>query len=271
MPFTIVSFHAHPDDEALLTAGTLARAVAQGHRVVLVTATDGGAGLADDSFGHGAALADHRLAELRASAAAIGAARVEWLGYADSGLDGAAADPDGGVTFVHAPPEQAAARLAEILTQESADVLTGYDPRGGYGHPDHVRVHQVARLAAERADTPLLLEATVPRELIARALHLAGRLRLLPPGLAPTAFDAAYSPRAELTHRVDVRSQVAAKRAAMRAHASQAGGGSGDRTLAVLLRLPGPVYRWALGREWYTEVGRTPARPLLDDLFASLR
>ncbi|MDQ6650602.1 MAG: PIG-L family deacetylase, partial [Actinomycetota bacterium] len=46
MPFTVVSFHAHPDDEALLTAGTLARAAAEGHRVVLVTATGGEAGLA---------------------------------------------------------------------------------------------------------------------------------------------------------------------------------------------------------------------------------
>jgi len=271
VPFTIVSFHAHPDDEALLTAGTLARAAAQGHRVVLVTATDGGAGLADDSYGHGTTLAEHRLAELRASAAAIGAARVEWLGYADSGLDGAAPDPAGGLTFVHAPPEQAAARLAAILAEESADVLTGYDARGGYGHPDHVRVHQVARLAAAQAGTPVLLEATVPRELIARLLHLAGRLRLLPPELAPTAFDASYSPRAELTHRVDVRRHAAAKRASMRAHASQAGGGSSDRTLAVMLRLPGPLYRLALGREWFSEVGRAPATPLLDDLFASLR
>ncbi|MFZ0157946.1 MAG: PIG-L family deacetylase, partial [Kineosporiaceae bacterium] len=239
MPFTIVSFHAHPDDEALLTAGTLARAAAQGHRVVLVTATDGGAGLADDSYGHGTTLAEHRLAELRASAAAIGAARVEWLGYADSGLDGQAPDPPDGLTFVHAPAEHAAQRLAAILAEESADVLTGYDPRGGYGHPDHVRVHQVARLAAAQHGT-VLLEATVHRELIARALHLAGRLRLLPPELAPSAFDEAYTPRADLTHCVDVRRFTAAKRAAMRAHSSQASGGSGDRTLAAFLRLPTP-------------------------------
>jgi LmbE family N-acetylglucosaminyl deacetylase len=271
VPFTIVSFHAHPDDEALLTAGTLARAAAQGHRVVLVTATDGGAGLAADRYGRGATLAEHRLAELRASAAAIGAARVEWLGYADSGLDGEAPDPPGSLTFVHAPAEQAAQRLAAILAEESADVLTGYDPRGGYGHPDHVRVHQVARLAAAQHGTVVLLEATVHRELIARALHLAGRLRLLPAELAPSAFDEAYSPRADLTHRVDVRRFTAAKRAAMRAHSSQASGGSGDRTLAAFLRLPTPLYRWVLGREWFTEVGRPPAKELLDDPFASLR
>jgi LmbE family N-acetylglucosaminyl deacetylase len=85
----------------------------------------------------------------------------------------------------------------------------------------------------------------------------------------------AYTPRAELTHRVDVRRHAAAKRAALRAHASQASGGAGDpsggRTVAALLRLPGPLVRMALGREWFTEVGRPPGGPLLDDVLASLR
>ncbi len=88
--YTIVSFHAHPDDEALLTSGTLARAAAEGHRVVLVSATAGEVGLAASSFGTADELAGHRRAELQRSAAAIGAARVEFLGYADSGLDGRA-------------------------------------------------------------------------------------------------------------------------------------------------------------------------------------
>ena len=69
---TIVSFHAHPDDEALLTAGTLAKAAAQGHRVVLVTATAGEVGLASSAFGTADTLAGHRLEELRRSAEAIG-------------------------------------------------------------------------------------------------------------------------------------------------------------------------------------------------------
>ncbi len=271
MTFTLVSFHAHPDDEALLTGGTLARATAEGHRVVLVTATDGGAGLAASRFGHGDRLAATRLAELDASAHALGAARVAWLGYADSGLDGAAT----GDTFLRADPDDAAQRLAVILREEGAHVLTGYDPAGGYGHPDHVRAHQVARQAADLAGTPVLLEATIDRDLLLRAVAWGRRLRLLPAAVSPAAFARAYAPRSEITHRVDVRAHLPAKRAALRAHASQATGSGAQetdtRTVAALLRLPGPLARAVLGREWFVERGRTGGAPPLDDVFASLR
>src|SRR4051794_38030220 len=86
VPFTLVSFHAHPDDEALLTGGTLARAAAEGHRVVLVTATDGDAGLATPS-GQGISLGQRRLAELQAAADALGCARIVHLGFLDSGSE----------------------------------------------------------------------------------------------------------------------------------------------------------------------------------------
>jgi LmbE family N-acetylglucosaminyl deacetylase len=268
---TIVSFHAHPDDEALLVAGTLARAVDQGHRVVLVTATAGGAGLAATRFGTSDELERHRLAELQRSAEAIGAARVELLGYADSGLHGEVEPADGTVPFARADVEEAAARLAALLREERADVLTSYDPTGGYGHPDHVQVHRVGARAAELAGTPIVLEATVDRDLMLRALRLARRLRLLPAEVDVAGFERAYSPRSELTHRIDVRRWTAAKRAAMAAHASQATADTGDRTLAAFLRLPGPLYRLVLGREWFVQRGldRHPD-PLLSDVFATL-
>lgn len=278
MAHTIVSFHAHPDDEALLTAGTLARAATQGHRVVLVTATAGDVGLAAAGYGHGETLAAHRLDELHRSAAAIGAARVALLGYADSGLDGTAeavpaADGTPRTTFVRADVEEAAGRLAAILTQERADVLTVYDPAGGYGHPDHVQVNRVGLRAAELAGTPVVLEATVDRDLLLRTLRIVTRLvrpfYRLPPEFDLSTFERAYAPRSRITHRVDVRAYTAAKRAAMHAHASQASADSGDRTLAVLLRLPRPLYRIALGREWFVEHGR-PGGTRLDDIFASL-
>lgn len=275
MGHTIVSFHAHPDDEALLVAGTLARAAAEGHRVVIVAATAGDVGLAASTYGTGGTLAAHRLAELAESAAAIGAARVEVLGYADSGLDGtavAAPAPDGTPrqTFVQADPEEAAARLAAILLEERADVLTSYDPSGGYGHPDHVKVHHVGARAAELAGTPVVLEATVDRDLLLRALRLVARFYPLPPEFDRSSFERAYAPRSAITHRVDVRRHVAAKRAAMRAHASQATADSGDRTLAALLRLPMPLYRLALGREWFVQRGLQPLPRKLDDIFAGL-
>src|SRR5881409_2973125 len=90
--FTILAFHAHPDDEALLTAGTLARAAAEGHRTVLVVATLGEAGLTRPGV-PADVLRETRRAELAASAAALGVARVEVLGYPDSGMHGEAGGP----------------------------------------------------------------------------------------------------------------------------------------------------------------------------------
>ncbi|MCW2725575.1 MAG: Mycothiol S-conjugate amidase [Frankiales bacterium] len=267
MCFTLVAFHAHPDDEALLTAGTLARAAAEGHRVVLVVATAGEAGLVAGG-GTGAVLARRRLAELERSAAALGCARVEVLGYADSGLRGEAG---GTAAFAAADVDEAARRLAALLVEEQADVLTVYDPAGGYGHPDHVQVTRVGLRAAELAGTRVVLEATVDRTALQRVLRLVHRLPGIPADFGPARFDAAYTPRAALTHRVDVRRYVAAKRAAMAAHASQAVADEGTRTLAVLLKLPAPLFRLALGREWYVERGRKPGGPLLDDVFATVR
>src|SRR3954462_8194390 len=156
--FTLVSFHAHPDDESLLTGGTLAKAAAEGHRVVLVTATSGERGLGGPDDGHGADLARARMAELEDAAAALGCARVLSLGYGDSGLH---PDPSDSGAFVHVDVASAAARLAEVLREEDAHALTVYDPNGGYGHPDHVQVHRVGVAAARLAGTPVVLEATV--------------------------------------------------------------------------------------------------------------
>lgn len=270
--FTIVSFHAHPDDEALLTSGTLARAAADGHRVVLVVATAGEAGLTSTEWSDGG-LGGRRTEELAASADAIGATRVEVLGHPDSGWSssGPVSTPETGPTpFSRLDVEPLAQELAALLVEESADVLTVYDEHGGYGHPDHVQVHRVGLRAAEVAGTPVVLEATVDRDLIARAVSVLGRVgRLVPvPELPDTT--AAYTPRSELTHRVDVRGHLKAKYASLRAHASQAAGGDA-RTLSLLLRLPGPIRRAVLGHEWFREIGRTPDGELLDDVFASLR
>ncbi len=267
--FVVVSFHAHPDDEALLTAGTLAKAVSDGHRVVLVMATAGESGLASAAVAGDVALGDRRLAELTASANVIGCARVVMLGYGDSGLDGTA-NPDQS-PFAHADVEEAAERLAAILREEDADVLTTYDPAGGYGHPDHVQVHRVGVRAAEIAGTPVVLEATADRTVLQRVVGFLTRIRAVLPGLYLPPADAAYTARADLTHIVDIRETVDVKRSAIEAHASQSTAPSGVRTLALILRLPRPVYRRAFRHEWFVERGRTPSTPPLGDIFSSLR
>ena len=85
---TLVCFHAHPDDESIATGGTMARAVAEGHRVVLVVATAGEHGEVPEGLAAGEALAERRVAETMRSAEVLGVARVEFLGYVDSGMDG---------------------------------------------------------------------------------------------------------------------------------------------------------------------------------------
>ena len=266
MPFTLVSFHAHPDDEALLTGGTLARVAAEGHRVVLVTATAGEQGLASEDL-RGESLGATRLAELRRSADALGCARVVALGLPDSGSAG----PLRPGSFAALDPSGPAQRLAELLVEERADVLTTYDAQGGYGHRDHVQVHRVGALAARLAHTPVVLEATVDRS----RLQATARVMARTPGLArlvpPDRFAGAYTARSDLTHEVDVRRHLEAKRAALAAHASQSSGGRGVRTLALLRRIPPPLLAPVLGREWFREPGRPAGGPLLDDVFASLR
>jgi LmbE family N-acetylglucosaminyl deacetylase len=267
MPFTVVSFHAHPDDEALFTAGTLARAAAEGHRVVLVTATAGEAGLADATYSPGPELAARRRHELAASAAAIGCQRTELFGFADSGSDGQAG---GDAAFARMDLDQAAAPLTALLIQERADALTVYDPVGGYGHPDHVAVHRVGVRAAALAGTPVVLEATVDRQALQWAARIIHHLPGVPTDFHPDRFTDAFVPRPLLTHTVDVRGYADQKRAAMAAHHSQATSEMGRRTLDIFRQLPMPLFRRVFGREWFVERGRPPGKPI-DDIFQTLR
>jgi LmbE family N-acetylglucosaminyl deacetylase len=263
--FTLVSFHAHPDDEALLTGGLLARTAAEGHRVVLVTATAGERGLADDRDRD--ALADLRMAELAASAEILGCARVVGLGHADSGLR---LDPADSTSFANQDVARCAEALAEVLREERADVLTIYDTNGGYGHPDHVQVHRVGGLAARLAGTPVVLEATVPGRLFAGVLRALSCLGHPLGGSAPFGTGRVFAHPDTITHCVRVRAALRRKRAAMAAHASQQRGGDGRRALDRFVRLPLPVFWLVFGREWYVEHGRR-APDRLDDVFASLR
>lgn len=259
---TAVFFHAHPDDEALLTSGTMAQLAAAGHRVVLIVATAGEAGLAAEAMHGNGGLGSRRLGELHASAQALGVARMVLLGYADSGLAGEptptppAGEPQ---RFADADVDEVAERVAEVLVREQASALTSYDANGGYGHPDHVAVHRAGARAAALAGTPLLLEATVPRD---RLLSAARRInRLLPRSrrIDLDPWERVYSASAEVTHAIDVRAQSAARRASMRAHASQrTSDAGGPRTLGVFSRVPPPLFGWVFGREWYRQPGLSP-------------
>jgi LmbE family N-acetylglucosaminyl deacetylase len=252
---TVVSFHAHPDDEALLTGGTLARLAAEGHRVVIVVACDGAMWPH-----HGTA----RLEQFRASAAILGAARAEHLGYADSGHGPVLfEDPPGKVRFVRADLDEAAGRLAEILRAEDANLLISYDASGGYGHRDHVRVHEVGARAAELTGVRVL-EATVPRELAIQVLAVlvAVRLAVRHPMREVRGYG---TPRAAITHRVNVRRYGAVKQQALAAHVTPMNAkGRMSRLFRLAVALPAPAYSLFFGREWYTEPGAAPGGPVRD-------
>ncbi len=161
---TMVTFHAHPDDECITCGGVMRKAHEQGHRVVLVVATRGELGEVEDGFlGDDEELWQRRVKETHEAADILGASRVEFLGYTDSGMMGEATNDVPG-TFWTADVEEAAGRLAAILREEDAEVLTVYDDHGGYGHPDHIQVHRVGVRAAELAGTPRVYQATMNRD-----------------------------------------------------------------------------------------------------------
>jgi LmbE family N-acetylglucosaminyl deacetylase len=249
---TVLAFHAHPDDEVLLTGGTLARLAAEGHRVIIVVACDGVIGPATGPAGQ------VRLDRLRASAAALGVDGVRHLGYADSGHGPVLhPDPPDRARFTRADLQEAAQRLAGIIAAEQAGVLLSYDAQGGYGHPDHVRVHEVGARAAELTGIRVL-EATLPRELVATAFYPLRLLRLTV-RYDPAVIRHCYLPRSAITHRINVRRYAARKRAALAAHHPGPGRGTGRAAglARVMLALPVPLFAVCFGREWFAEPGAT--------------
>ena len=127
---TLVCFHAHPDDECIGTGGTIARASAEGHRVVLVVATNGDHGEIPADMPAGKTLVEVRREETMKSAETLGIHRVVWLGYEDSGMTGWEQNTHV-EAFCNASLDDAAHKLADVLREENADVLTTYDWHGG--------------------------------------------------------------------------------------------------------------------------------------------
>jgi LmbE family N-acetylglucosaminyl deacetylase len=264
---TLVSFHAHPDDESIATAGTMAQAKALGHRVVLVVATRGEhgepvPGVLDD----GEPLSVRRTAETYESARLLGVDRVEFLGYVDSGMKGTATSKEPW-SFAQTSVEHAAARLALVLREEGVDVLTTYDDNGAYGHPDHIQVHRVGARAAELVGLDQVYQQTINRTALlenARAMADA-----LPDGAEVPDFESQPDfgkPVEAITHRVDVTEFAPLKRASMLAHRSQIGDDH------FFLTMPDDVFAAGFGIEWYISESPAPAAgSLAAQLFEPIR
>ena len=262
---TLVAFHAHPDDECIMQSGSLAKASAEGHRVVVVYATGGEVGQVADGFlDPGETLVERRRREAQRSAELLGVSRVVWLGYRDSGMMGTP-DNDDPSCFWRADVDEAAARVAEILRDERADVLTIYDENGNYGHPDHIQVHRAGARAADLAGTPSVLELTISRDHLRRLMGEALASGLPADGM-PDLDDPDLvfgMPEAVITTTVDVRDWIDSKRASMEAHASQV------QDTGPLLAMPPDSFLAGLGWEFYIRRG-VPAGHRDDDVFAGV-
>lgn len=251
---TVVALHAHPDDECILTGGTLARASAEGHRVVLIVATNGDHGEVPDDLADGETLVDRRRRETLASAEVLGVHRVEFLGYNDSGMTGWDQNSHAHA-FVNAPVEDAAQKVADILIEESADVLIAYDWHGGYGHPDHIHVHRVGHHAAQMVPSVRLLEGTMNRDAMRERVTRAKAM-----GLMDDDFDVdgpaddgnpMGSLEAEIDWVVDVAAYALTKRRAISCHRSQISDS------AFFLAMPEEAFVESFGQEYYIEPGRS--------------
>ena len=253
---TVVFFHAHPDDESIATGGTMAKLAAEGHRVVLVVATRGEHGeVADGFLEPGEELWQRREKETEASGRALGIARGEFLGYVDSGMIGTP-ENDAPESFWQADIDEAAERLATILREEHADVLTVYDDNGNYGHPDHIQVHRVGVRAAELAGVSRVYESTLDRDYFQDLMKRAEELGLpnFSEGDQPDPVDEEGQfemgkPGHLITTRVDVRDVLDVKRRSMQAHQSQIA------ETSFFLAMPPAAFEAMWGMEAYIRRG----------------
>jgi N-acetyl-1-D-myo-inositol-2-amino-2-deoxy-alpha-D-glucopyranoside deacetylase len=281
----VLFVHAHPDDEAMGTGGTIARLVAEGVRVDLVTCTDGAEGeIHDPTLDHDEArprLADIRAGELACSLDALGAGAVHHhlLGYRDSGMIGTEANdhPD---SFWKADLAAATRRLTEIVREARPAAIVSYDENGNYGHPDHINAARIARDAyRESQGTDWAVDRfyevafhrdswfALMRDMKERGIALPWDLESVvgapaPEDLNPTNaaaigqvaesldegpvdWDGFGRADADVTTRVDVSAYAEQKRRSMDCHKTQ------RQDLGWILDLPADLADRAIGTEHY--------------------
>lgn len=283
MTWSLLVVAPHPDDESIACGGVLARSADQGIATAVVTCTGGEEG---DNLGsidlEGQDIATHRRRELAEALDLLKVTEHVWLGYRDSGM---AASPgnDHPDAFHQADLDEAAGRLATVFRRLRPDVVISDDERGTYGHPDHIKAHQVTRRAVELAADPQAPLDGDPWQVARRYVHAlsASRLRAFHHGLldAGVASPFGAEPFAEgqappfgvpdeaVTTRVDLGEVLDRKRAATLAHRSQVGADS------FFLNMPAQVLLTTMAIEEFVleeDHSASGIRPETD-LFAGLR
>jgi N-acetyl-1-D-myo-inositol-2-amino-2-deoxy-alpha-D-glucopyranoside deacetylase len=235
--------HAHPDDESINNGATMARYVAEGAHVTLLTCTLGEEGeiLVPELAGLAADQADqlggYRIGELAAAMAALGVTDHRFLGHTgrwrDSGMVGTPAN-DHPRAFWNADLDEAVDAAVAVLREVRPQVVVGYDEHGGYGHPDHVQAHRVTMRAVEVAADADHRPDLGAAHTVAKVYWTCVPVSVLQEGLdalaaADTGYDGVTDAReipfaaedADVTCEIDGAAHRAEKAAAMAAHATQ--------------------------------------------------
>ncbi|MFD9739932.1 N-acetyl-1-D-myo-inositol-2-amino-2-deoxy-alpha-D-glucopyranoside deacetylase [Umezawaea sp. NPDC059074] len=254
-PPRLLLVHAHPDDESLWTGGTIARYAATGAHVTVVTCTLGEegeiipAGLRELAADAADQLGGYRVAELRSACAALGVTDHRFLGgigrWRDSGMVGVPSN-DHPRAFVKGSIEEQAATLADILRQVKPHVVVTYDAFGGYGHPDHIRAHEITMAAtAAVPDVDRVFYAVTSRDATDRGAAALAALPDLPFRL-PEPDELPVTDDAIITTTVDITDHLSAKLRALRAHSTQVSvwqDGAGGASYALSNGIAQPVVR----------------------------
>jgi N-acetyl-1-D-myo-inositol-2-amino-2-deoxy-alpha-D-glucopyranoside deacetylase len=266
--------HAHPDDEALTTGGTMARYASVGVRVVLVTCTNGEVGEVAEVPELGTVdeirerLGEVRTEELKEACRRLGDIDLRMLGYHDSGMEGTPANDDP-KAFINQNPAAAVSAVAAIIRDTRPDVLITYNEIGLYGHPDHIRAHEVAMAGVQEASDQHAV-AKVYYTAVPRSMLFGGRELASATGVNPDDFftveeiDRMATDDDAVTASIDVSGFVDRKFAALEAHRTQLG------TTGIFLGIPEELRVLALGTEHYVLARTTLKRPTgrETDLFA---
>ncbi len=284
MTKSLLLVHAHPDDETINNGATMAKYVAEGARITLVTCTRGEEGevlvpeLAHLASSHDDALGPHREKELAEAMKIIGVSDHRFLGaphriWRDSGMMGTEPNSRSDV-FWSANIDDAAQELVKIILEIRPDVLITYDTNGGYGHPDHIQAHRVAMRAAELARSagwsiPKIYWNTIPRSVIEEGIAEMKKIGSDFMGVEKAEDFPFAQPDELVTTVVDGGSFVEKKMAAMKAHSTQ-------------ISVDGPFFALSnnlglqvFGNEYYTLVHGEKSGPFDDqgretDIFAGI-
>lgn len=261
--YRVVAVHAHPDDEAITTGGSLFDLTRRGADVLVVTCTLGeegeviGAPFAHLTNDYADQLGGFRVAELTRALSILGV-RGRFLGgagrFRDSGMAGSPAH-ENPRAFVNSGAE-AVDLLTGILEVERPHLVITYGPDGGYGHPDHIRAHEITHAAARRVDVPRILWTV--NDLAETAAGVRD-ITLVPGGWSlPDEDYLANQGVGKHDLAIDLDDgALAAKREAMRAHATQIWFADGS------VSATNPQAAWGQGRHPVWALSNLLAQPLL--------